>query len=199
MKARINLAMALGFVLCFVQFGYSQNVVPGIIAGASFNDMKLKDIPETTTDLSNVNGVEAGLYLSIKAGSFYFKPMALASFLKGTVSTSVDGAKPEDANFNLTTLETPVLIGLKLLPGFAIEAGPSWNYLMSYTKEINGVNLDLDKSSLGYRAGLRATFSRLGVFAHYGGIIDSSDDSQYQLQRPSRIIFGATFDLVGGN
>jgi hypothetical protein len=199
MKAGIILPIALGLALCSVQFGYSQHIVPGIIAGASFNSVDLKEIPETTTNLSNINGIEAGLYLSFNAGLWYFKPMALASFLKGTATSSVDGIKSVESNFELTTLEIPVIVGFKLLPGISLEAGPSWNYLMSYTEEINGVNLDLNRNSLGYRAGLRATFSRLGVFAHYGGMVDVTNSSNYELNRPSRIIFGASFDLVSGN
>lgn len=196
MKARIILPIALGFALCFVQQGFSQHVVPGIVAGVSMNSVDLKSTPELTTDLSNVNGVEAGLYLSFNAGSWYFKPMAVASFLKGSATSSIDGAQSKESDFELTTLETPVLVGLRFLPGISVEAGPSWNYLMSYTEEINGVELDLNRNTIGYRAGLRATFSRLGVFAHYGGIIDVGNDSDYDLQRPSRIVFGATFDLV---
>ena len=176
----------------------AQHVVPGITAGASLNSMDLKSATGTSSDLSNVNGFEAGLFLSFSTHSFYVRPMAVASFLRGNVNTTVDGIKTDESKFNLTTLETPVLVGLKILPGFSIEAGPSWNYIMSYTEEINGVYLDLSRNTLGYRGGIRLTFSRLGAFAHYGGVINTSGDSDYELKRPSRIVFGATFDLVSG-
>jgi hypothetical protein len=199
MKANIILKLAICFFLFSTQSAWTQHLVPGITAGASLNSADLKESAAMATDLDNLNGVEAGLFLSFSAGSLYFRPMAVASFLRGTVTSTVDGVKMDESNFELTSLETPLLVGFKLFPGFAVEGGPSWNYLMSYTKEINGVNLDLDKSTLGYRAGARATFSRFGVFAHYGGIIDVNGDSDYELHRASRIIFGATFDLVDGN
>ncbi len=196
-KMRNRLLLLVISSLFFMRPAFAQCVVPGITAGASFNNTDLDLSPELSTDLDKVNGVEAGLYLSFSTGAFYIKPTAVASFLKGTVTTRpTDGAKPVESDFQLSTLETPVIIGLKILPVLSVEAGPSWNYLISYTDKIEGVSIDLDRHSFGYRAGLRANFSRFGIFGHYGGIIDSNDDTDFHLNRPSRIVVGLTFDLV---
>ena len=181
----------------FISPSFSQGIVPGITAGASFNNTDLDLDPELSTDLDKVNGVEAGLYLSFSTGCLYITPTAVASFLRGTVkSQPSDGAKPVETEFELTTLETPLMIGLKVLPVLSIEAGPSWNYLINYTDKVEGVSIDLQRHSFGYRGGLRANFSRLGLFGHYGGIIESNEETDFHLNRPSRFIVGLTFDLV---
>jgi hypothetical protein len=195
----IIVAAGILLILLFTNFeANSQRVIPGITAGASLNNIDL-DVDDFTTDMSDVNGVEAGLYLSFTAAGWYVRPMAVASFLRGTVTSRADGIQLDETKFSLTTLETPLLIGLKLLPGIAIEAGPSWNYLMSYTEKVNNLNLDLTRHSLGYRGGIRVSFARLGAFGHYGGIINSDDNTKYDLDRPSRIVFGVTFDLISAN
>ena len=194
MKFRFIYTMAV--MLLIAQSAISQGIVLGVTARASLNNFDLKGNPQLSTDLSNVNGVEAGLYLSFSAAGWYVKPMALASFLKGTVNSSVDGAKEVETDFELSTLEIPLIVGIKLFPVLSIEGGPSWNYLINYTESVNGVNIDLSRQSIGYRAGLRANFSRIGIFGHYGGIIEELGESEYQLSRPARIVFGVTFDLV---
>ncbi|MDQ3051601.1 MAG: hypothetical protein M3Q95_11995 [Bacteroidota bacterium] len=183
-------------LMCISGTVYSQNVVPGITAGASLNTMDLH-IDTFSTELSDINGVEVGFYVNFSAGLIYVRPMAVASYLKGSVITKVDGVENNASKFKLTTLETPVLIGLKLLPGISFEAGPSWNYIISYTDKVGEANIDLTRHALGYRAGLRASFARLGAFGHYGGIVNVDDsDNNYELNRPSRIVFGVTFNLI---
>ena len=98
MKMRLLLIMVS--CLFFVLPSFSQCLVPGITAGASFNSADLDLSPELSTDLDKVNGVEAGLYLSFTTGGFYIKPTAVASFLRGTVTTRpTDGAAPEETDF----------------------------------------------------------------------------------------------------
>lgn len=198
MKAAIVFPLILGIVLLSNKPGISQNVIPGITAGASLNPMNL-NMDQIPTELSDLNGVEAGFFLSFSTKLVYVRPTVVASYLRGTVTSRIDGVQIAESKFQLTTIETPVFLGLKLLPGISIEAGPSWNYLLNYTETINGVNVDLNRHSFGYRGGLRATFSRLGAFAHYGGIVNQNEKSKIQLDRPSRFIFGVTFDLVSKN
>jgi hypothetical protein len=178
---------------------YAQTLRPGITAGASINSMKLDGIPDAITDMNNLNGMEAGLYMKISALNWYFRPMAVASFLRGEVHTTYADNVTTVSDFEMSTLEVPVLAGLHLLPGIALEAGPSWNYIMTYTDNVDAVQLSFARNSIGYRAGVRVTFSRFGLFGHYGGIITELDETDFQLERPSRIIFGATLDLGGGD
>ncbi len=197
MKTTLLLFVAISTLLFFPSVAQSQKVKPGLTAGVSLNNMNLniKDVP---TELGDVNGFEGGLYATFSALNWYVRPMVVASYLRGNVTTTVDGVKMKESKFKLTTLETPLFVGLKLLPGFSIEAGPSWNYLMSYTDNVNDINIDLTRHHLGYRAGLRLSFARLGAFGHYGGLLNTSASDDTELKRPDRIIFGITLDLVSG-
>jgi hypothetical protein len=195
MKA-VKFILTASLVLLFNHSIFSQRLQPGIIAGASLNNMKLENVPQMDRDLSSINGIEGGLYLRINAGSFYVKPMVVASYLKGKVSRTVDEIVIDETSFQLSTLEVPVIAGLKLLPFISLEAGPAWNYIMNYTETVNGYQLNLNRHSLGYRAGVNVSISRVSIFGHYGGIIETGSDTGYQLDRPSRIIFGLSYDLV---
>ena len=168
----------------------------GIAGGASFNSVELKNNVSYYQKKENLSGAEVGLYITYKAGALYVTPSAYASFLKGTVNASENTSSNSETGFELTTLEVPVMVGLKILPVLSVEAGPSWNYLMSYTDEINSTSVSFDRSSLGYRAGLKLNIMRFGIYAHYGGIINESNGGEYDLSRPSRLLFGVSFDLV---
>ena len=169
----------------------------GISAGGSFNktELKLSGLPESRfAAMDKLNGAEAGLFLSFPAGPLYVKPMALAGFYKGTITYSPE-VNIGDTRFSLSSLEVPVLAGLDLMPFLSVEAGPSWNYVISHTSSADGTSINFDRHTLGYRAGARLNFGSLGVFGHYGGMITKNEGSQAQLKRPQRIIIGLTLNL----
>lgn len=195
MKNAIYILVLIILFIVIPFLTYSQKVKVGLSGGVSLNKMDL-NVKEIPTELGDVNGFEGGLYATFSALNWYVRPTAVASYLRGTITTTVDGVAIKESKFKLSTLETPLLVGIKLLPGFAIEAGPSWNYLMSYSEKVNDVNIDLTRHHLGYRAGLRLTFARLGAFGHYGGLLNTSSADDTELKRPDRIIFGVTFDLT---
>ncbi|HEX5001538.1 MAG TPA: hypothetical protein VFW78_03505 [Bacteroidia bacterium] len=177
---------------------HAQTPVAGITGGASINYVRLEGLSQVSTDLSSVKGFEGGAYLSFDGPGIYVRPMVLASFLRGNLQSENQEAPNTQTDFEFTTLEVPVICGLNILPAIAIEGGPSWNYLMSYTKNVGAVNVNLNRNALGYRLGVRVKFVRLGIYAHYGGIVDSGNNDNYSLERPSRILIGATWDLGGG-
>lgn len=195
MKTNRIIAMIL-FVLLAFSTSKAQ-VTVGISAGGSFNksELKLSGIPESGfATMEKLNGAEAGLFLKFPAGPLYVKPMALASFLRGTISYNQE-VNLRDSRFNLTSLEVPVLGGLELLPFLSIEAGPSWNYVISHTTSADGTSINFNRHTLGYRAGAHLTFGNVGVFGHYGGMITRNEGSQTELKRPERIIIGLTLNL----
>jgi hypothetical protein len=195
MKTTMLKSMMVFSFLGLSHFACSQVLSGGITAGATFNRVELDQTMGHISSRENMNGFEAGLFVTANFGGLYVRPMAVASFMKGTVKTmALEGTQSED-DFELTTLEVPAMVGLQLLPVISVEAGPTWNYLMHYSDQLNGVALNLNRHSLGYRAGVRLRFSKLGLFGHYGGIISEQSDDQFRLSRPSRIVVGATLDF----
>ncbi len=184
---------------CFLGFisatAMAQVISGGITAGASFNTIKLDNSISNQVSEDKATGVEAGLYLKANFGGIYIRPMALASFIRGQIKTETIEGASRDEKFELTTLEVPVMAGFQLLPVLSFEAGPSWNYLMQYSEKLQGVRVNFDRHALGYRAGVRVHFARLGIFGHYGGIITEQTDDNFRLNRPSRAVIGLTLDL----
>lgn len=171
----------------------------GVTGGISFKktNFKVSDLtPGTNLKFSKATGAELGIFTRIPAGFIYVKPMANVSFLRGTVTGGTDNVNESD-DFNMSTIEVPVLVGLQLLPFLSIEGGPTWNYLMDHSDDVNGVNLSFNKHSLGYRAGAVIDLGTLGIFGHYGGILTKNEGRQVELQRPSRIIVGLKLNLSG--
>ena len=169
----------------------------GVTGGISFKktNFKVSDLtPGTNLKFSKATGAELGIFTRIPAGFIYVKPMANVSFLRGTVTGGTDNVNESD-DFNMSTIEVPVLVGLQLLPFLSIEGGPSWNYLMDHSENVNGVNLSFNRHSVGYRAGAVLDLGTLGIFGHYGGILTNNEGRQVELQRPSRIIVGVKLNL----
>lgn len=195
MKTNRFIAMALFAFLATYQS--NAQVTIGITAAGSFNksELKLSGLPESRfATMEKLNGAEAGLFLKFPAGPLYVKPMALASFLKGNITYSQE-VNLGDTHFSLSSLEVPVLAGLNLLPFLSLEAGPSWNYVISHTSSADGTSINFNRHTLGYRAGAHLNFGNLGVFGHYGGMITRNEGDHTQLKRPERIIIGLTLNL----
>lgn len=169
----------------------------GVTGGVSFNktNFKVSDLsPGTNLNFSKATGAELGIFTRIPAGFIYVKPTLNISYLRGTVTGGADNVNESD-DFKMSTIEVPVLVGLQLLPFISLEAGPSWNYLLDHSENVNGVNLSFNKHSIGYRAGAVIDLGTVGIFGHYGGILINNEGRQVELQRPSRIIVGIKLNL----
>ena len=195
MKKILSVAV-VSFLISLATQSWAQ-VQVGLTAAFSFNKTNFKASElqsESNLVFKSATGAELGVFARIPAGFIYAKPMATISFLRGTVTENADNDNESD-DFNLSTLEVPLLVGLQLLPFISIEGGPSWNYLIDHSENTNGVALSFSKNTLGYRAGAVIDLGKVGVFGHYGGILTKNEGSQIDLQRPSRIIVGVKVKL----
>jgi hypothetical protein len=195
MKTTIQITLALFFMLAQTGTGRAQNVTGGISAGASFNSVKIENAVNHLGKKENVTGAELGLFLHAPFGAFYLRPSVNAGFARGTINTFSDEAMEEQFDFKMNTIEVPVLAGLQLLPFISAEAGPSWNYIASWSDNINGTTVNINRHAMGYRAGVRLSFSSLDIYGHYGGILTKHDGNSYHLSRPSRIMVGLGLNL----
>lgn len=195
MKTLIKIQLAVLLVVATVSQAYSQHVTGGVSAAASFNSVELENAANHLTKKDNIIGAEVGIFLHAPMGAFYLMPSVNASFLRGTISAYTDEAGEVQSDFRLNTVEVPVLAGLQFLPFFSVEAGPSWSYIVSWSEKVHGTTVDINRHSLGYRAGVRFTFSSVGIFGHYGGMLNTNDGDKYHLSRPSRIMVGLSINL----
>src|SRR5688572_15184251 len=86
MKTSIKSLTIIFWTLFFTLPGVSQNVTGGLSAAASFNSIELKNTQTNIKGTENLIGVEGGVFLKIPIGGLYLRPMAVASYVKGTVS-----------------------------------------------------------------------------------------------------------------
>lgn len=195
MKTIIRISLALLIASSQTESGHSQHVTGGVSAGATFNSVKVENAINHLGKRENVTGAELGLFLHAPLGAFYLMPSVNAGFIKGTISTFNDEAIEKQTDFRLNTVEVPVIAGLQLLPFISFEAGPSWNYIASWSDNINGSTININRHALGYRAGARLSFSSLSIFGHYGGMLTENEGSKYSLTRPNRILIGLSLNL----
>jgi len=187
--------MVFTVMLLLVNPVQSQKLSAGLTGGVAFQNMELKSINEGSADIDNVIGPELGAHLLVELGGLYVRPTALVGFSQGKAISTVSESEKLESTFSISTFETPVIVGLHLLPFLSVEAGPLWSYILNYSDNVNGIEVDLNRNYFGYRAGVQLSFSRLGIYGHYGGIVNNSSGSDFQIERPSRIIVGLNVNL----
>lgn len=195
MKTYIIFSVALLSVFLKPGNASAQQVTGGVTAGASFNSVKVENAANHLGKRENVTGAELGLFLHAPLGAFYLMPSVNAGFARGTISTFTDEAVEKNSDFRMNTIEVPVMAGLQLLPFIALEAGPAWSYVASWSDRVDGTTIDINRHALGYRAGIRFNFSSLGIYGHYGGMLTENEGDRYNLSRPQRILIGFSLNF----
>jgi hypothetical protein len=192
MRKQLKLYLSL---LTFIIFGYSANAQVfsgGIVAGASTGAVRIEHSNEGLTNIAqgkNIHGYEAGAFVRLKLGPLYVKPMALYDFSGGNISGNTNSGSTD---FSMHRLEMPVLFGLKLLKPLSIEAGPVYNYILSYDDRFNDNTLSVSQNrGIGYRAGIAIEIKRLLLNASYSGVtIRSNGINGTTFKEPYKLTFG---------
>jgi hypothetical protein len=145
----------------------------GIKAGVSTysNSMSKLVLGNYTIDAvtSQKYGFHGGLFLRIKLLALYVQPEFLLS--TRTNEYQISGAA-ETVKQNLTKLDVPLLVGLKLGP-IRLNAGPSANLLLNSPKDIISTSTYdnvQSRMTLGYQAGVGFDlFKKLTIDIRYEG------------------------------
>ncbi len=192
MKTKLFLASIL-FITLSVR---SQNVTGGIIAGASTSAVKIGNTGEKLTDVlqgNNIQGFEAGAFLKLMVGPVYLKPMALYDFSSGKIESKNDQNINND--FVMHRIETPVLLGIRIVKPLSVEAGPVYNYILSSTNAGEDISI-AQNNGLGYRAGVALEVKRLLVNMSYTGFaVKARGLNTTTYSEPYKIIFGLGIKL----
>jgi len=115
-------------------------------------------------DQSEINKFFAGAFVRVNLGKLYFQPEVYFN-TKGGILTSFNSASTIPTNiselFNYQTIDTPILLGLKIInkPEFnlRVHAGPVLSYVTSdpIIKELKDLNIDeLKDNYIGVQAGV---------------------------------------------
>ena len=178
----------------------------GIKAGLNYNQNGdlIASVSNATTNIiegSNAKvGYHVGLFGKIKLAKLYIRPELV--YTKTQSSYTINGSK---SSFDLSKLDIPVLIGVKLIGPLHIFAGPAFQYQLS--SDLTNFNLkDAEKDfTVGLHLGAGVNLGKLGLDVRYergfseneanfvGDNITNIDGRVDS--RPSQIIFGLSLKL----
>jgi len=157
------------------------------------SSVKIEDIPNSAVKAvngKNIMGYEVGPYVKLGIGSIYVKPKVLVGWQKGSMDAEYDDGRTTSVDINITKLDIPLLIGLKVLGPLSVEAGPVYNKILTATKDIEGNHIELKSGGVGYRVGANAQLGILGLNVAYQGIRTGSAGSLSSYAAPDELIFG---------
>ncbi len=103
-------------------------------------------------------GYHVGLFGKINLSPFYIRPELTYSQTKSTY---------EDSALNLSKLDLPILVGLKIIGPVHIFAGPSFQYILK--SEFEGINInDIEKDfTLNAHFGAGVHLGKFGIDLRY--------------------------------
>lgn len=196
-----NLFLSVLLLSAFAGFSQSDSGF-GLKAGLNYNSNGdlFAEIPDAAEDITEGSDSKVGYHVGV-FGKLDFPKIYLRPELVYTKTKSEYGG----ADFDMSKLDLPVLLGYKIIGPLSVFAGPSFQYILD-TKledaEIEDIKSDF---SVGLNVGAAVSLGNFGIDVRYERgfskneadfIIDEIPDSQGRLDsRPSQLIFSLSFKL----
>ena len=193
----------LSFILVLVMISftsYSQNFSLGPKLGLSSSKFSLKESGYIPGDAEF--GYHVGIFARAGIAGFFVQPELLFTQTKGSFSVkSPSSSTSTQLNAHVNRLDVPVMMGMRMLRIFRIQAGPIASInLNSDLKDAIGdvANVDYKQATLGYQAGVGLDIGNLIVDAKYessfGNIIENVAGFKTD-QRLSQFILSVGFKI----
>lgn len=179
----------------------------GVKAGLNYGDngeIEYSDFTSTGEDISegadSKVGYHMGVYYRAEFGGFYLKPELLYTKTKSSYEYN-----NENADYNISKLDLPVLIGVKVLGPLRLFAGPSFQYILD--NEFDGVTIgDVENEfTIGAQFGAGLQIGRVGFDVRYERGLTENEAQALDLNnpnglkrvdsRPSQFILALSLDL----
>jgi hypothetical protein len=201
----MKLLKKLIVVLLFVGTIFSANAQAswGIKGSYIFNSNG-ELVQETEENVSNIingnggSGFNVGLYGELDLVVVYLRSELLYS--QSSSDYEIQGA---NSDFKMSSMDLPVLVGVKLGP-LKLFAGPSFRYIInSEMEDLNYEDINSD-ITVGVNAGIAFQLGRLGIDFTYNGsfsnnqaeFIDDSTNGSYTLDtRPQQFNIGLSYRM----
>ncbi len=166
-------------VLCSTVYAQAQGISYGPKAGLTLSSVI--GVKNLSPDFKQ--GIHAGMFLKADFILIAIQPELLFSQKGYTASTN-----NTDVNARYNYLDVPVLLRLKMFPGFSADIGPQYSYLISQSSEstpqggatVKSTDLDsFNRSEIGGVVGLNIQILKVGVSARYTlGFMEVSKGSE---------------------
>lgn len=179
----------------------------GVKAGLNYGDngeIEFSDFENAGEDVSkgadSKVGYHMGVYFKGDLGSFYLKPELLYTKTKSSYEYN-----NENADYNVSKLDLPVLLGVKILGPVHVFAGPSFQYILD--NEFDGVTIgDVENEfTLGAQFGAGLDLGRFGIDVRYERGLTENEAQVLDLNnpdglkrvdsRPNQFILAVSLDL----
>lgn len=179
----------------------------GVKAGLNYGDngeIEFSDFENAGKDVSkgadSKVGYHMGVYFKGDLGGFYLKPELLYTKTKSSYEYN-----NENADYNISKLDLPVLLGVKILGPVHVFAGPSFQYILE--NDFDGVTIgDVENEfTLGAQFGAGLQLGRFGLDVRYERGLTENEAQVLDLNnpnglkrvdsRPNQIIFAVSLDL----
>lgn len=174
----------------------------GVKAGLNYGDngeIEFEDISRARDTESKV-GYHFGAYYRAVLGGFYLKPELLYTKTKSSYNYN-----NREADYDISKLDLPILLGVRVLGPIHAFAGPSLQYILD--NDLEGVTLgDVENEfTIGVQFGAGFQFSGIGLDVRYErGLtenqaraldLNNPDGVQRIDARPNQFILSLSLDL----
>lgn len=196
-----NLFLSVLLLSAFAGFAQSGTGF-GIKAGLNYNSNGdlFAEVPDVAEDITEGSDSKVGYHVGV-FGKLDFPKIYLRPELVYTKTKSEYG----DADFDMSKLDLPVLLGYKIIGPLSVFAGPSFQYILDTDLEDAEIEDIKSDFSVGLNIGAAVNLGNFGLDVRYERgfskneadfIIDEIEGSQGRLDsRPSQLIFSLSFKL----
>ena len=179
----------------------------GVKAGLNYGDngeITYSDVTSSGEDImkggDSKAGYHFGFFYRAEAGGFFLKPELLYTRTKSSYEYN-----NETADYNITKIDLPVLVGMDILGPLHIFAGPSLQYILD--NDFQGVSLgDVEEEfTIGAQFGAGIQFGGIGIDVRYERGLQENEATVLDLNnpdglkrvdaRPNQIIFSLSLAL----
>lgn len=150
-----TLLLAVCAMLSITAFAQSDSGF-GIKAGLNYNSNGnyFESVDDVAQEPGRNVGYHAGFFGKIKLGPIYLRPELVYTQTKSNY---------DDADFNLSKLDAPLLVGFKIIGPVHVFIGPSFQYILN--SKFDGISIDnIDRDfSVGANFGVGVNLGKLGI------------------------------------
>ena len=202
MKKGIILVLLMACATTWAQSGF------GVKAGLNYGDNGEIEFEDVTNAGSDIVTEKGDSKVGYHFGVFYrgdLGPVFLRPELLYTQTKSSYEYQNEEADYNISKLDLPILVGLDILGPLNIFAGPSLQYILD--NDFQGVTLDdvENNFTVGAQFGAGVQFGGIGLDIRYergltenqAEVIDLNNANGLRRvdSRPNQIIFSLSLNL----
>lgn len=172
----------------------------GVKGGLNYGDngdIEFNDISEGGDTDSKV-GYHLGFYYRAVMGGFYLKPELLYTKTKASYNYN-----NQEADYDVSKLDLPILLGIRLIGPIHAFAGPSLQYILDNDLEGFSIGDVENKFTVGAQFGAGLQLGGIGVDVRYergltdnqAQFLDLNDNPRRIDTRPNQFIISLSIDL----